>query len=102
MKTYIGDRTIDGIVVTVDGQDLPEYTEAAKFSTAGFEWGFEGPAATQLGFALLYDHGGDAARARALAPAFMERFIASFGNEWTITSADLDAIAAELEAPAGA
>ncbi len=97
-KTYYGDRTIDGIVATVNGEDLDDYQTVKKFTNAGFEWGFEGQAATQLAFALLYDHTGDALRATELAPVFMDRYIANFGNEWEMDSNDLDAIIAEISA----
>ncbi|MFV0244685.1 MAG: DUF6166 domain-containing protein [Qingshengfaniella sp.] len=101
MKTYQGDRTIDGIVATVNGADLDDYSQVKKFTNAGFEWGFEGAAATQLAFALLYDHTGDAARSEKLAPRFMNAYTANFGNEWEMTSEDLDAVIADLAEKAG-
>lgn len=99
MKTYLGDRTIDGVVVTVDGAELPTHAEAKQFTDAMFEWGFDGAAATQLAFAILYDHTGDAARAGALAPGFMRAVTANFGNEWELTSADVETAIARLDAP---
>ena len=59
MKTYRGDRTIDGIAVTVDGKPLPQRTDIAKLSSDGFEWSYEGQAPAQLALALLADHLGD-------------------------------------------
>ena len=90
MKKYIGDRTIDGIAVTVDGQPLSPYYDQLKLTEHGFEWSYEGPEPAQLAFALLYDHLGDAAVARQLHKALMERVVANFDNEWELTSDDLD------------
>jgi hypothetical protein len=90
MKKYIGDRTIDGIAVTVDGQPLSPYYDQLKLTEHGFEWSYEGPEPAQLAFALLYDHLGDAAVAKQLHQALMERVVANFDNEWELTSDDLD------------
>ena len=90
MKRYIGDRTIDGIAVTVDGQPLSPYYDQLKLTEHGFEWSYEGPEPAQLAFALLYDHLGDAAAAKQLHQALMERVVANFDNEWELTSDDLD------------
>ena len=32
MKTYEGKRTIDGLVVTVDGRPLPEHYDVKRFT----------------------------------------------------------------------
>ena len=40
MKLYTGDRTIDGIQVTVDGAVLEPRTELEDFGGLGFEWPF--------------------------------------------------------------
>ena len=55
MKTYTGDRTIDGVVVLVDGQPLADATDIQSLCDDGFEWGFEGPAsdAALLGMSFL-------------------------------------------------
>ncbi|WP_294923541.1 DUF6166 domain-containing protein [uncultured Paracoccus sp.] len=97
MKTYTGDRTIDGVVVEVNGQDLPSHTDVKRFTNADYEWGYEGLAATQLAFALLYDHSGDASLAIRLARPFMREVTANFGNEWEMTSADMDSAITRLE-----
>lgn len=89
MKHYAGDRTIDGIVVTVDGQPLSPAYDQLRLTDYGFEWSYEGPEPAQLAFALLYDHLADAAAATALHTTFMERIVANFDNEWELTSADL-------------
>ena len=91
MKIYAGDRTIDGIVVTVDGEPLDERTELHRFSENGFEWTYEGRASRQLALAILADHLGDDARAVELAEVFMRDVVAYFDNTWEMTSADVDA-----------
>jgi hypothetical protein len=96
MKAYAGDRTIDGVQVSVDGRPLDARTDVKEFSKNGFEWSYEGPEPMQLAFALIADHLGDIHEAQAAAPAFMRSIVANFGNEWEITSADIDAALASL------
>ena len=96
MKTYTGERTIDGIAVTVDGKPLSPHYEQLKLTDYGFEWSYEGPEPSQLAFALLFDHLGDAAAAKSLSPGFMKSIVANFDNEWEMTSADLDSAIAAL------
>ena len=97
MKTYEGKRTIDGLVVTVDGRPLPEHYEVKRFTTQGFEWTYEGDSPQQLALAILYDHLGDKARAIALSENFMKRVVANMDNDWTLTSAEVDAAIKEVE-----
>lgn len=97
MKTYVGDRTIDGVVVEVNGQELSSRTDVKQFTNAAFEWGYEGLAATQLAFAMLYDHSGNADLSIRLAKPFMKHVTANFGNEWEITTADMDSVIAQLD-----
>jgi hypothetical protein len=97
VKIYKGDRTIDGIVVTVDDQPLDDATAVKSLSDDGFEWGFEGAASAQLALAILFDHLGDAGRALRLHEPFMREIVANFANEWEITSADIDEAVADLE-----
>jgi len=96
MKTYRGDRTIDGLTVTVDGQPLADRTDIKRFNSTGFEWSFEGNAPRQLALSILADHLGDPARALALTEGFMLAAVANFDNEWEMTGADVDAILATL------
>ena len=91
MKTYQGDRTIDGILVTVDGELLDERLDIKHFTNNGFEWTFEGAESRQLALALLADHLGDDTRALALTEAFMSAVVANFDNTWEMTGADVDA-----------
>jgi hypothetical protein len=97
MKTYTGDRTIDGIQVLVDGKPLDPRTDLKALSRNGFEWSYEGPEPAQLAFALLVDHLGDPRRAEILHQAFMREIVANFDNSWELSSADIDAGLVALE-----
>ncbi len=97
MKTYSGARTIDGIKVTVDEEPLAERYDIERFTNSGFEWTYIGDAPRQLALAILADHLGDDARALALSDAFMRAVTADLDNDWTMTSADIDAALAGLE-----
>ena len=96
MKTYEGKRTIDGLVVTVDGQPLDEHYDVKQFTRYGFEWTYEGASPQQLALAILVDHLGDEARAIRLSDAFMKKIIANLDNDWTLSSDDIDAALAEV------
>ena len=95
-KVYAGDRTIDGIVVTVDGEPLNTHEDTKCYSRNGFEWSYEGLAPSQLAYAILVDHLGDAAKAERLQPTFMRRVVAKFKNEWRMSSADIDRVLGQL------
>ena len=90
MKVYAGDRTIDGIVVTVDGVPLDTHAGGKLFSKNGFEWSYEGPEPSQLAYAMLVDHFGDEGEAARLQERFMRAVVANFQNEWEMSSADID------------
>jgi hypothetical protein len=90
MKHYSGDRTIDGVKVTVDGAPLDPCVNVMEFTKNGFEWSYEGPEPRQLALALLVDHLGDNAAAKAMVEPLMRAVVANFGNEWEMTSTDLD------------
>jgi Family of unknown function (DUF6166) len=97
MKTFCGDRTIDGVKVTVDGRPLDQRLDIRKFTPNGFEWSYEGPEPRQLALAILAAHLDDAAKAKALVEPFMTAVVANFGNEWEMTSADIDAALAAIQ-----
>lgn len=96
MKVYSGDRTIDGVKVTVDGAPLDPCVNVVEFTKNGFEWSYEGPEPRQLAMALLVNHLGDNAAARAMVEPFMCGIVANFGNEWEMTSDDIDSALAVL------
>jgi uncharacterized protein DUF6166 len=91
MSTYEGRRTIDGLVVTVDGRRLDEHYEVKRYTRYGFEWTYEGESPQQLALALLFDHLGDTERAIRLSEPFMRQVVANLDNDWTLDSSDLDA-----------
>ena len=91
MKTYEGKRTIDGLVVTVDGKPLPEHYEVTQFTKRGFEWTYDGTSPRQLALAILFDHLGDKDRAIALSEPYMKDVVANLDNDWRLTGEDVDA-----------
>src|SRR5262245_14098983 len=93
MTTYQGTRTIDGLVVTVDGKPLPEHYEVKRFTKYGFEWTYDGESPRQLALAILFDHLGDKDRAIRLSEPFMKKVVANFDNDWVLRS---DEIAAHI------
>ena len=95
-KVYTGDRTIDGIAVTVDGEPLDDHTDTKCYSRNGFEWSYDGPEPSQLAYAILVDHLRDATEAEQLQAAFMRSVVANFQNEWEMTSADIDRVLQQL------
>ena len=97
MKTYAGDRTIDGILVTVDGQPLDARFDLKTYSVNGFEWTYEGGESRQLALAILADHLRDDARALALVEPFMRSVVANFDNTWEMSSDDVAAAVAGIE-----
>jgi len=97
MKTYKGDRTIDGIVVLVDDQPLDAALNVKSICDDGFEWGFEGPASSQLALAILVDQLQDPERAVRLHHVFMQQIVANLANEWILTSADITDAVAQLD-----
>ncbi|HUL90118.1 MAG TPA: DUF6166 domain-containing protein [Pseudolabrys sp.] len=90
MKTYEGKRTIDGLVVTVDGSRLDEHYDVQRFTKYGFEWTYEGESPQQLALAILYDHLGDKGRAIALSEPFMKSVVANLDNDWVLTDEDIN------------
>jgi hypothetical protein len=91
MKIYEGKRTIDGLVVTVDGNRLPEYYDVKRFTKYGFEWTYEGDSPQQLALAILVDYLGDKNRAVALSTPYMKDVVANLDNDWTLTGDEIGA-----------
>jgi Family of unknown function (DUF6166) len=102
MNTYAGKRTIDGLVVTVDGRPLSEHYEVKRFTKYGFEWAYEGESPRQLALAILVDYLGDTEKAVRLSKPFMEGVIANLDNDWQLSGADIDAAIGDGTAAPGA
>jgi len=98
MKRYVGDRTMDGIVVRVDDAPLDPRFDLKVYSRDGFEWTYEGDEPRQLALAILADHLGDDKRAMGLVEPFMKEVVANFDNTWEMTSADVDEALAAIAA----
>ena len=97
MKIYSGSRTIDGIVVRVDGEPLDGRYGLKRFTTTGFEWTYEGPGPAQLSLALLAHRLGDDGKALALCEGFMREVVANLENDWELTGEDIDRAVERLE-----
>ncbi|MEM7541076.1 MAG: DUF6166 domain-containing protein [Pseudomonadota bacterium] len=90
MKQYVGQRTIDGIVVSVDGTPLDPRFDVHVYDEKGFEWSYQGSAPEQLALALLMDHLNDAERAKLAVASFTSDVIVNLDNDWRLTSDDID------------
>lgn len=90
MKTYTGERTLDGIKVLVDGEPLDPRYDLKQLTDADFEWAYEGAQPAQLALALLADHLGDDEAALRHYDSFMREIVANFDNYWEMTSQDID------------
>jgi hypothetical protein len=98
MKIYEGKRTIDGLIVTVDGQRLDEHYDIKCFSKYGFEWTYEGASPQQLALAILVDYLSDNERAIRLSEPFMKQVIANLDNDWTLSGDEINAALRKIAA----
>jgi hypothetical protein len=97
VRTFEGKRTIDGLVVTVNGERLDEHYAVKRFTTWGFEWTYEGDSPQQLALAILVEHLGDTDRAIQLSEPFMRKVVANLDNDWKLTGAEIDKAIASIE-----
>lgn len=95
MKTYLGQRTMDGPQVTVDGRPLDPRFDLKTLSEEGFEWTYEGDAPAQLALAILADHFQDDQKALTHYDSFMRKAVANFNNDWEMTTEDIDHLLSE-------
>lgn len=97
-RIFKGDRTIDGSIVTVDDTVLDLNLSLHTYTDRGIEWGYEGDGPRQLALAILAEHTGDNDRALGLCEEFMLRVVANFGNEWEMSSTDIDTALNNIQA----
>jgi hypothetical protein len=97
MTMYEGRRTIDGLVVTVDGNKLDERYDVKRFTKYGFEWTYEGESPQQLALAILADYLGDKERALKLSEPFMKSVVANMDNDWKLSGEEIDRAIAAIE-----
>ena len=90
---------LNDIKVLIEAMQSSDLAEM-EFSKNGFEWSYDGPEPRQLALALLADHLGDHAAAKAAVEPFMRAIVANFGNEWEMNSADIDLALAALASKA--
>jgi Family of unknown function (DUF6166) len=98
VSTFEGKRTIDGLVVTVDGRRLDEHYDTKQYTSWGFEWTYEGDSPQQLALAVLIEHLGDKERAIRLSDPFMRKVIANLDNDWVLSGTEIDQAIADIEA----
>ena len=89
-RKYLGERTIDGALVTVDGREIDPQFGVKTYTDHGFEWSYEGDGPRQLALAILAEHMGDAQAALEYVEPFMQRIVANFDNDWEMTGADIE------------
>jgi hypothetical protein len=98
VRTFEGKRTIDGLLVTVDGRRLDEHYDVKCFTSWGFEWTYEGDSPQQLALAILVEHLGDKARALRLCEPFMRKVIANLDNDWVLSAVEIEQAIRDIEA----
>ena len=97
MSTFEGTRSIDGLIVTVDGKRLDPHYEVKQFTSWGFEWTYEGESPQQLALAILVEHLHDPARAIRLSDPFMRAVVANLDNDWILTGDEINLAIAKIE-----
>lgn len=96
MATYHGKRTLNGCMVTVDGEELPLRLDLRNHSPTGFEWGYEGSGPAQLALAILAHHCGQRT-ALHYYQSFKAAVVAGLKNEeWTLTSEQVETVLKRL------
>lgn len=90
MKTYTGERTARGVVVTVDGQPLRDPSD--PHDPIGFEWGYDGPEPLNLSRALLEDCVGRSVDQSQIAD-FLAHIVRGLDNWWTLSEDDVRSVA---------
>lgn len=94
-RCYAGRRGPAGTTVTrPDGSPLELEPSLAvwRYSTTGFEWGFQGSGPAQLALALLLDHTGDRVKAQSHHQRFKADVVARWRDmQWRLDPNEIDA-----------
>ena len=86
---YKGIRASNGVLVTIDGKELPMRLDLRNHSPTGFEWGYAGSGPAQLALAIMADFTDDET-ALNLYQRFKEDIICSLGSSnWEIKAPTL-------------
>jgi len=96
-KRYRGQRTDEGVMVTVNGLPLNPRRDLHNHSPDGFNWGYGGSGPAQLALAILADHLDNDGLALTNYQAFKSAVIAGLdGDEWTLSSENVSDILQEI------
>ena len=74
---------------------LPLHLALRNHSPTGFAWGYGGSGPAQLALALLFDATGDKELALQHYQNFKWRFVAGWGESWSVTEKEIKAFIAE-------
>src|ERR1019366_9349583 len=80
---------------------LPLHLDLRNRSPTGFAWGYAGSAPAQLALAILMDATGSPTLALRHHQEFKFRFIAGWGDSWSIPQTEILAFVAAQENPEG-
>ena len=102
-KTYRGrrlnpeEKTVSEVEVVVATDKAVRQLDprpSQKFhnhSPTGFNWGYGGSGPAQLAIGILLDHFQDQGRVSMYYQRFKSAFVAGWGDEWEVTSGEIDA-----------
>ena len=87
---FKGHKTLFGVkYVTYREVSLPLYNEHYD-KAKNFDWGFLGPAALQLSFAMLYEVTQNEKLAQEYAQAYLEEVVKYFGKDWIVSTKEIE------------
>lgn len=87
---YRGERTADGVRVTVDEHPLaPRELRCWVRCNGGFDWGYSGAGSGALARALVQDATGDTVLASLCYPWVRDATVATWGDRWQITAGEV-------------
>lgn len=96
MGVFAGTRSINGVLVTIDGRPLDRAIQVRTYGSGFFEWSYEGDGPMQLALAILIEYYGDQQKALLMAEVFMKKIVANLDNDWELTSEDIQSALLQL------